>query len=72
MLYEMLVGPNPFKIRNERELRKIVDGEIYFPPDVPISKNAQSLIKQLLNKDISSRIRIREMLEHEFLRSKKK
>lgn len=38
MMYEMLVGENPFKITKEEELIKIVKDEIVIPSYVDLSE----------------------------------
>ena len=54
LLYEMLVGIDPFSDDDPMAIyQKIVKGKIHFPKD--IDKNAKSLIKHLLNGDTTKR-----------------
>lgn len=57
LLYEMLIGFPPFYDNNiERVLELICFGELYFPPDAGISKDARDLISQCLVRNPSRRI----------------
>jgi protein kinase A len=54
LLYEMLVGIDPFSDDDPMAIyQKIVKGKIHFPKD--IDKDAKSLIKHLLNGDTTKR-----------------
>ena len=54
LLYEMLVGVDPFSDDDPMSIyQKIVKGKIHFPKD--INKDAKSLIKHLLNSDTTKR-----------------
>lgn len=70
MIYEMLSGINPFKVRNKNKFEKlqmILDDEIEMLP--AFSDNAASLISGLLNKKPKNRIGYggsHEIKEHPF------
>lgn len=44
MMYEMLVGENPFKISKEEDLVKIIKDEIKIPSYVEVSKEGRDFL----------------------------
>ena len=66
MAYEMLVGENPFKIKKEEELIKIVKDEISIPSYVFVSREARDLLDKSLRKDPEERVGIKELCTHAF------
>lgn len=57
LLYEMKYGHTPFKgINIDNTIDKIIHLNLYFDPDIPISKELKDLIKKLLNKDYKKRL----------------
>ena len=67
MMYEMLVGENPFKITREEELIKIVKDEIAIPSYVFVNREARDFLDKCLKKNPSDRVSIKELLNHDFL-----
>lgn len=58
MIYEMISGVNPFKVRNKNKFEKlqmITDMEIDFKPEV-FSEEARSLLEGLLDRNVIYRI----------------
>ena len=68
MMYEMLIGENPFKITREEELFKIVKDAIVFPSYVPLSNEAKDFLNCCLQKNPNDRKSIRELLHHDFFK----
>ena len=68
MMYEMLIGENPFKITKEEELFKIVKDAIVFPSYVPLSNEAKDFLNCCLQKNPVDRKGIRELLHHDFFK----
>lgn len=66
MMYEMLVGENPFKISKEEELIKIVKEQIAIPSYVYVSKEARDFLDKALQKNPSDRVTIKQLVNHEF------
>lgn len=68
VFYQMLFGKIPFDVRNYDELREKVhtqSGEnLRFPADVPVSLEARSLLKSLLQANPRDRIEWRAFFEH--------
>ena len=70
LLYEMLVGIDPFSDDDPMSIyQKIVKGKIHFPKD--IDKDAKSLIKHLLNGDTTKRFGclkngVKDIAKHKF------
>ena len=70
LLYEMLVGIDPFSDDDPMSIyQKIVKGKIHFPKD--IDKDAKSLIKHLLNSDTTKRFGclkngVKDIAKHKF------
>ena len=57
MIYEMLSGINPFKVRNKNKFEKmkmITDRDIEMRPE--FSSQASSLLQGLLNRNVSVKI----------------
>ena len=67
MMYEMLVGENPFKINKEEELIKIVKDEISIPSYVFVCKEARDFLDKCLRKNPDDRVNIKELLNHDFI-----
>ena len=51
MMYEMVVGENPFKITKEEELIKIVKDAVVIPSYVELSKEAKDFLDCCLQKN---------------------
>lgn len=68
MMYEMVVGENPFKITREEELIKIVKDEIKIPSYVYVSGEARDFLDKCLQKNPLDRVTIKELMNHEFLK----
>lgn len=64
MMYEMLVGENPFKISKEEELIKIVKEQIAIPSYVYVSKEARDFLDKALQKNPSDRVTIKQLVNH--------
>jgi aurora kinase len=64
MMYEMLVGENPFKITKEEELIKIVKDAVVIPSYVELSPEAKHFLDCCLQKNPEQRCNIRELLNH--------
>ena len=58
MMYEMLVGDNPFKITKEEELIKIIKDEVVIPSYVNISREAKDFLENCLRKNPNDRVTI--------------
>lgn len=57
VLYEMMVGEVPFQGRNiEETMEMIKKGNIEFPKDAEVSKEAKGLIRGLMGRDEESRL----------------
>ncbi len=72
MMYEMVVGENPFKITKEEELIKIIKDEIKIPSYVFVSVEARDFLDKCLKKNPAERTTVRELLEHPFLKKHEK
>jgi serine/threonine protein kinase len=59
MMYEMLVGENPFKITKEEELIKIVKDEISIPSYVFVSREGRDFLDKCLKKNPADRVNIK-------------
>lgn len=68
MMYEMLIGENPFKITKEEELFKIVKDKIVYPSYVPLSEEAKDFLNNCLQKNPSERMGIRDLMHHSFFK----
>jgi serine/threonine protein kinase len=71
MLYEFLIGPNPFNIKQEADLANIINQSVSLDKnDVGLSKRldvtAIDFINGCLNKDPIERLDIREIVNHDF------
>ena len=67
LLYEFLVGSPPFEDINRNEtFKKISQVDLFIPSF--ISPLAKDLILKLLQKDPSSRIQLKDVLEHEWIK----
>ena len=64
MMYEMLVGENPFKITKEEELIKIVKDEISIPSYVFVSREGRDFLDKCLKKNPDDRVTIKELVNH--------
>lgn len=68
MMYEMVVGENPFKITNEDELIKILRDEIKIPSFVCVAQDTRDFLYRCLQKNPADRANIKELMSHAFLR----
>jgi len=68
MMYELLIGENPFKITKEEELIKIIKDDIKIPSYVNLSDESKSFLFSCLQKNPEDRMSIRELLNHEFFK----
>ena len=71
MLYKLLIGKVPFEIdyNNETKEFKIINlCDIYFPEEPIISNDAKDLIKHLLTIEPKDRIKLDEILNHDFFK----
>lgn len=69
ILYILLYGSSPFMQMNDSEtLIKILDCSFTTPQRPNVNENAVDLIRSLLRKDPKSRLTIRQILEHPWLR----
>lgn len=64
MMYEMLVGENPFKINKEEELIKIIKEQISIPSYVFVSREARDFLDKSLQKNPADRVTIKELVNH--------
>ena len=63
----MLIGKLPFESRKvDQTYNKIKAGDFSFPEDIVISSQAKDFIRRCLTVDISKRINLQEMLDHDF------
>ncbi|KAJ8668601.1 hypothetical protein QAD02_010264 [Eretmocerus hayati] len=66
MLYTLLVGKPPFDTNEVKStLTRVVMGNYAMPDN--LSENAKDLIDKLLRKNPKERIKLREILEHDFI-----
>jgi len=64
LCYVILCGKYPFKGYNERDLfKKILYGRYYWPSDIKISPEAQSMVKSLLQINPRKRASIQQILK---------
>ncbi len=68
MMYEMLVGENPFKINKEEELIKIVKDEIKIPSYLFVSTEVRDFLDRCLQKNPNDRATIKELINHPFFK----
>ena len=68
MLYEMVIGQNPFKITKEEQLIKIIKDDLKIPEYAKISKDLENLIFLCLRKNPDERAMIREIIDHDFFK----
>jgi serine/threonine protein kinase len=71
MLYEFLIGPNPFNIKQESDLANIIHVSVSLDKkDAGVRKKLDEtvidFINGCLNKDPIERLDIREIVNHEF------
>lgn len=67
ILYTLLIGRPPFETNDVKKTYGLIKVNAYsFPDHVSISKEAKSLITQILKLDPSRRPSLNEILEHEF------
>ena len=57
----------PFEIRNEEDLIKVVDEDIYFPKGVTLSNDAKDFILKCLHKIPKERISMSKLVDHPFI-----
>ena len=68
MMYEMVVGENPFKITREEELIKIVKDEIKIPSYLSVSAEVRDFLDRCLQKNPNERASIKELMNHAFFK----
>jgi serine/threonine protein kinase len=68
MMYEMVVGENPFKITKEEELIKIVKDEIKIPSYLFVSAEVRDFLDRCLQKNPNERGNIKELINHPFFK----
>jgi len=57
LMYEMLFGRSPFKGSTQNHtFANIVESELKFPEDKPVSKDCKKIIKGLLERDVTKRL----------------
>nr|AML78152.1 putative LOV domain-containing protein [Philonotis fontana] len=57
LLYEMLFGRTPFRGKNrQKTFANVLEKELYFPSNIPVSLEAKMLIRDLLNRDPMKRL----------------
>ena len=74
IMYYLLIGERPFEaidLDGSYNFDEILEKEVSFPEDIIISEQAQDLIKRLLNKNPKERIKLEEILEHDFFKKDK-
>jgi serine/threonine protein kinase len=62
VFFAMLCGTFPFKAQNDRELYRRIAKGVFMFPDVPVCKEAVSLVQRMLTVDISRRPTIVDVL----------
>ncbi|GAA5917430.1 hypothetical protein JCM5296_001622 [Sporobolomyces johnsonii] len=68
ILYTLLIGKPPFQTKDVKNIyRKIRDNAYTFPPEIPLSPEAQDLISWILRPVPSERPTLAEILAHPFL-----
>ncbi|GAA5971136.1 hypothetical protein JCM21900_000946 [Sporobolomyces salmonicolor] len=68
ILYTLLIGKPPFQTKDVKNIyRKIRDNAYTFPPEIPLSAEAQDLISWILRPVPSERPTLAEILAHPFL-----
>ena len=71
ILYTLIFGKKPFYKKKEEELYKIIiNGEYSFPENCQISEDLKDLIKKILVIDVNERIKLDQILNHNFLKYK--
>lgn len=73
MLYEFLVGPNPFNIKSEGDLANIIYQKVSLNKNDPSLKDKLDplvidLINGCLNKDRNERLNIKQIVNHDFFK----
>ncbi|KAG0601585.1 hypothetical protein M758_11G123900 [Ceratodon purpureus] len=57
LLYEMLFGRTPFRGKNrQKTFANVLEKELYFPSNTPVSLEVKLLIRDLLNRDPTKRL----------------
>jgi serine/threonine protein kinase len=68
LMYEFLIGTPPFLASQYGETyRRISKVDLKFPAEKPISKEAQELIRAMLQHDGAKRIPLSELAKHPFI-----
>ncbi|KAF9613538.1 hypothetical protein IFM89_008455, partial [Coptis chinensis] len=68
LCYEFLYGVPPFEAKEHSDTyRRIIKGDLKFPPKPIISSSAKDLISQMLVKDSSQRLPLHKLLEHPWI-----
>lgn len=68
ILYLLLFGQVPFNGKTKDELsRAIIEGELVFPQQSPVSKEARDFVRRVLNKNPAERLTAAEALGHNWI-----
>ena len=71
ILYTLIIGKKPFEQKSITETyRAIKIGKYSFPEDCQISEDLKDLIQKILVVDVNKRIKLEEILNHNFLKYK--
>ena len=75
VFYQLLFGRIPFEVRNYDELKEKVQSQsganLRFPPEIPISAEAKSILRQLLQSNPAERIEWNEFFQHKLFENKR-
>jgi serine/threonine protein kinase len=70
ILFTLLIGYSPFVANDTKKIyENIKNVDYYFPSDIPISPYAMDLISLLLVSDPNKRLKLDQVLEHDFFKS---
>lgn len=67
LVFELLYGKVPFDIRSENDLVKIIDDDVYFPKNTPVSPQCKDFMMRCLSKDPKQRFSMAQLIDHPFL-----
>ena len=71
ILCALVVGEKPFEQKSITETYKAIKiGKYSFPEDCQISEDLKDLIQKILVGDVNKRIKLEEILNHNFLKYK--
>lgn len=68
LAYEMIVGSNPFQIKSQGELVRILEKEVEFPNGCGVSVGARDFIERVLEKKGRDRMDGEQLLLHPFVK----